>query len=69
MIRIMKLENITEDKFNEALFNMQNSFGAFIVNIQCYGINNDCYLVIYERDNELSKKELIDSITAVSLDE
>lgn len=69
MVRIIKLENIAEDKFDEALFNMQNSFGTFIINIQCYGVNNDCYLITYERDNELSKKELIDSITSVSLDE
>lgn len=68
MVRIIKLGNIVEDKLNEALARMQDSFDTVILDIQCYGTNNDNYLIVYERDNELSKKELLDSITDVHLD-
>ena len=69
MVRVIKIKNVANNIINDVIIGMQNNFSAVILSVQCYGTNNDCYLITYDRDKELTEKEVIDSITSVPLDE
>ena len=67
MIRIIKLENETEENINEILEDMQKNYHAQILGIQCYG-TWDCYMVTYECDSKIDKKKIVFDHSAQPLD-
>lgn len=70
MVRIIKLKNVSKDEdINLALKLMQKDYNATIISVQCYGPNNDSYLIVYDEKIKVDVNKIIDAITTVSLDE
>lgn len=58
MTRIVKFENSYLDVINVYLSIMQNSFDASIISVQCYGVNNDCYMVLYNSNDPIDEDDI-----------
>lgn len=63
MTKIVKIEKVSEERINNYLGIMQKDLQATIISLQCYGVDYDSYMIVYQCETEITLKKVLERIS------